>query len=297
MPVIFLSAMNETKDKVKGFNLGAVDYITKPLEYEEVIARVTTHIKLKQQTEALKLRTLESEQALKEVELANRAKNTFLATMSHELRTPLNAILGYTDLIQDDATDLGYQDIIPDLTKIHTAANQLLHVIAEVLDYAKIEAEKVHINRVEFNISGLIKELARQVKTDVDTGNNQLDVTYPDDIGMMTTDREKLHQVLLNILLNAAKFTSLGKIHFNVERDNTLIRFSVSDTGVGIAQDKLETIFQPFSQADNTRSRAFDGAGIGLAICAAYCRYMNGSITVDSTPDKGSVFTVEIPVA
>jgi len=179
IPVIFLTALNETKDKVTGFNLGAVDYITKPLQYEEVLMRVRTHLKLHAHALELEQRSRESDQARREAELANRAKTTFLANMSHELRTPLNAILGYSDLIQDEVSELGYRDIIPDLVKIQGAAKQLLEIISNVLELAKIEAQKEKIYLSDVSIGTLAQDIASELQPLFQHGDNQFSFHCP----------------------------------------------------------------------------------------------------------------------
>jgi signal transduction histidine kinase len=296
IPIIFMTALSDLKDKVHGFKIGAVDYITKPLQYEEVIARVKTHVNLQNKTIELKKRNQESQDALHEAELANKAKNTFLANMSHELRTPLNAIMGYTDLIQDDAHEFGYDDIVPDLSKIHSAAGHLLNTIGGVLDYAKIEAEKIKIDPIDLSVQELIDELLVELDSAVKISNNKLNLTNTSGVEILHTDRKKLKQVLLNILLNATKFTSNGNIDFNIKRNQNNIVFVIIDTGVGIAKHHLISIFKPFAQVDSSYSRSYDGIGIGLSICNAYSRMLGGKIKVKSEPNKGSKFEIEIPI-
>jgi signal transduction histidine kinase len=295
IPVIFLTALSETKDKVTGFNLGAVDYITKPLQYEEVLMRVTTHLKLHAHAMELERRSRESEQARHEAELANRAKTTFLANMSHELRTPLNAILGYSDLIQDEVSELGYQDIIPDLMKIQGAATQLLEIISNVLELAKIEAQKEEVCLSEVGISDLAQDLATELQPLFQHGDNQFNFHCPADVGMISADLAKLRQVLLNLLTNAAKFTSHGQIDMTLTRDGDWLNIEIADTGIGIEQEHINRIFNPFAQADDSPTRAYGGAGLGLSLTKSFCEMMGGDITVQSEPGKGSVFTVKLP--
>ncbi len=296
IPIIFLTALTETKDKIKGFELGAVDYITKPLQYEEVVARVKTHIRLQQRTAELRQRSQENERARQEADVANRVKSRFLANMSHELRTPLNAILGYTDMIQDEAAELGYRDIIPDLTKIHTAADHLLSVISDVLDLAKIEADRVELRKEVVHINEIFQAVITILASDLECSDNQFEFDCPPSVGTCYTDRTKLQQILLNLLSNAIKFTSLGKVRMAARREENTMVFEVEDTGIGIEAEHFATIFKPFSQIDSSATRRFGGTDLGLSICQRFCQLIGGTIKVESEVGKGTRFTVCLPV-
>jgi predicted ATPase/signal transduction histidine kinase len=240
----------------------------------------------------------ENEQARLAAESANRAKSSFLANMSHELRTPLNAIIGYSDMMledAEDAEDMSCQDFVPDLNNIQTAAKQLLGIISDVLDLSKIEAEKVEINPTTFDVASVVNDVITVIQPLL--ADNQLEVNCPPETGTLYADAPKIQLILQNLLNNAAKFTQQGKITLSVTRTPEWMNFEIADTGIGIAAEQLKHIFEPFNQADNSYTREYGGTGLGLTICEHYCQMMGGHITVISELNKGSVFTVQLPLS
>lgn len=249
--------------------------------------------------------TLESEVEIRTQELvvardgaltANRHKSEFLANISHELRTPLQAIIGYNDLVREDL-ELECMDAqAEDLNKSIRSANNLLGLINNILDLSKIEAGKMDLYIKATNIKNLVNEAIDTIKPIANANNNQLSVTFGNLATILKVDRQKLLQIFLNLLSNACKFTSNGIVNFNIYNDTDFLYFSISDTGVGIAKDKLKYIFEQFTQVDGSHTRKFEGTGLGMAITQSFCQLMGGTITVESEPGKGTVFTVKQPL-
>jgi signal transduction histidine kinase len=232
-------------------------------------------------------------------EESNRAKSVFLANMSHELRTPLNAIIGYSEMLQEEAEDAGQQDLISDLQKINSSGKHLLMLINDVLDLSKIEAGKMELQMEPFEISQMVKDVATAIGPLAKKQGNTFVVKYENCQGTMYADVLKFRQSLLNLLSNACKFTENGTVTLEVARervdDREWINWHVRDTGIGIAPEDKMKLFKSFSQLDSSATRKHEGTGLGLSISRKFCRMMGGDITVESTPGKGTAFTMRLP--
>lgn len=262
---------------------------------------------LQQQKTALEKshNTLESEVEIRTQELvvardgaltASRHKSEFLANISHELRTPLQAIIGYNDLVREDL-ELECMDAqVDDLNKSIRSANTLLALINNILDLSKIEAGRMDLYIKIVNIKGLVNEAIDTVLPMAKTNNNELKVNIGSLSSTLHVDRQKLMQIFLNLLSNACKFTKNGVITFDIHNDKNFLYFSVTDTGVGIEQNKLDYIFEKFTQVDGSQTRSFEGTGLGMAITQNFCQLMGGTIKVESKLGMGSVFTVKQPL-
>jgi len=244
-------------------------------------------------------RTAELQRAVVAAKEANQAKSAFLAKMSHELRTPMNAIIGYSEMLQEDATDRGDQSSADDLQKILSAARHLLGLINDVLDLSKIEAGKMQLYLETFDLQTVVHEVTSTIEPLIQQRHNELVVSCAPSIGSMYGDATKVRQTLLNLLSNASKFTENGRIELKVERetsDNQVwVILQVSDTGIGMTEEQLGRLFKAFTQADASTSSKYGGTGLGLAISKQFAQMMGGDITVASNPGVGSTFTLRIP--
>ena len=249
-------------------------------------------------TEA-KLAEIEILRSKEEAEVANRTKSDFLANMSHELRTPLNAIIGYSELLAEDAEDDGQDAYIPDLKKIMSAGKHLLALINDILDLSKIEAGKMDFYFETFEVRSIIDDVAATITPLADKNRNAIDVRCGDEVGVMHSDLTKIRQTLFNLLSNACKFTEDGTITLEARREpgagGDWIRFDVADDGIGMTPEQSAKVFDAFTQADASTTRNYGGTGLGLAITKNFCTLMNGDVTVDSAPGKGSTFTIRLP--
>jgi signal transduction histidine kinase len=231
-----------------------------------------------------------------QLEQASRAKSDFLASMSHELRTPMNAILGFTEMIRDGL----YGEIPPDIQEpvgdIHTCGKQLLGLINNVLDLSKIEAGHMELAPSEYVVEDVVNTVKLSLRALAASKGLELVTTVAPDLPLCLGDGKRITQCLMNLAGNALKFTAEGRVEIRVEQESDHLRFAVADTGIGIAADQVEHIFEEFRQADATVTRDFGGTGLGLAITKKLVELHGGRIWVQSEPGKGSTFIFTIPV-
>ena len=237
--------------------------------------------------------------AVKMAEHASESKSLFLANFSHELRTPLNAIIGYSEMLIEEDPKLTVREASDDLGKIKRAGKHLLTLINDILDLSKIESGNMSVSFEWFDVTALINEIADVIIPMVDRQSNMFVIDLSPELGPVYSDQMRLRQILLNLLSNAAKFTEDGMIILKarpVLKDNQeFIYFEVTDTGVGIPPDKMNNLFKPFSQIENTAKGPYKGTGLGLALSLRFAELLKGGIRVSSAPNEGSTFTFYIP--
>jgi len=334
IPIIFVTAISKDESfTLKGYQTGAVDYIYKPVDEQILQSKIIVFRELwsrrrelkqsnvrleevnKQLTEVTDELTnsnanlqleiqerMKTEQALlsarEEADSANRAKSEFLANMSHEIRTPLNAITGLTYLAMKTKLDAKQQDF---LSKIKLSSNNLIGIINDILDFSKIEADKIDIENIPFHLDNVLDNLISMMVIKADEKGLELLVDCAPGLPkQLIGDPLRLGQILINLTSNAIKFTNTGEVLLSIElvaqKNSTMtLRFKVSDTGIGMTDEQITRLFQPFTQADSSTTRKYGGTGLGLVISQRLVALMNGKVSVTSKPSHGTNFTVTLP--
>ncbi len=228
---------------------------------------------------------------------ASEAKSHFLATMSHELRTPINVIKGYTELVREDLDPDEQIDLIQDLDRVLEASGQLLHLVSGVLEVTELETDRLQPEFLPIELPALARDLELQVLHDVERSGNQLEVCCADDLPLLISDRARLARMLEALLVNAAKFTQNGAIKLEIwgSEDGHQTHFAVSDTGIGIAPEEQDRVFDAFYQVDMSTTRRHGGVGIGLELCQRVAEFLGGSIQLESEVGAGSRFEIVLP--
>jgi signal transduction histidine kinase len=236
----------------------------------------------------------ELKQKVGELQRANKVKDEFLSVMSHELRTPLNIVIGYAGLIREGM--LGPTNIEQDkaLDKLVTRTHELLSMITGILYATSIEANEVRVDEIAFALGGLLDEIKRAHAAPLSKPIH-IDWHYGADLPVVRSDPDKIRWILQALLENAIKFTENGSVVLTTRVVNEWMEFQVSDTGIGISEEKLALIFDKFRQADGSETRRYGGIGLGLYIARSFTRLLGGTIEIDSKPERGSTFTVKLP--
>jgi PAS domain S-box-containing protein len=289
--------LRDINNRIVGI-LGTYEDITARKKAEEAIRELNVTLENR-----VAQRTAELAVAKERAEESDRLKSAFLATMSHELRTPLNSIIGFTGIILQGLAGPLNAEQTKQLVMVQSSARHLLALINDVLDISKIEAGQLEIHAERFDLPASLETVAASVKPLADKKGLALRVLLSPNVGPVVSDRLRVEQVLLNLLNNAVKFTERGEVTLTVETEpgllrtpHSALRISVADTGIGIKQEDMEKIFQPFRQIDSGLTRQYEGTGLGLTICRRLADLLGGEISAKSTWGEGSVFTFILPL-
>ncbi len=285
--VFVLAAFSKPEEELMGSIMNYVD------SFANGLSNALSYKALNKQSIAL-------EKSNRELKKADQMKSEFVANMSHELRTPLNSIIGFSGILLKNKDGSLTENDLKRSEKINRNGKHLLSLINDILDLSKIEAGKMEVNLTSCNISSLINEVIDLTHTQAEAKNIQLVHDVPVDEWIIETDEQKLRQTLINLIGNAIKFTQQGCVTVILEPLNrtggkTLIR--VKDSGIGIPKEKLNEIFEPFRQADSSTTRQFGGTGLGLTISRSMIRQLGGTLSVESSPGEGSIFSIRLPAA
>ena len=306
IPVIFITAENQTEGVVEGFEAGGVDYIAKPFQDAEVLVRVKTHLSLSRLTRELETKSTaleEKNQSLNEanealvvanqkIQEVSRYKSEFLARMSHDLRTPMNAIIGYTRILLRRTREVLEERHYRNLENIEISANHLLNLINDILDLSKIEAGRMEIQFQDVDLQQLVEECAMALSSLLRDGvqlERQLE-----DVEPLRTDPNLLRRVLMNLLSNAVKFTEQGRIDLRLRSIEGDLEVVVADTGPGIPAAELPHIFDEFHRVEGGKKGGPEGTGLGLAIARKSVNLLGGRLAVESQTGRGTKFTLTI---
>ncbi len=301
LPIVMLTALTDEARRHAGFAAGADDYVAKPFDADELLDRVRVWLRTRERLQSahgrLAAERARIEQRNRELARATQAKSEFLAAISHELRTPLNSILGFSELLLDDSSGT----LLPSqrqrfLRNIDQSGRHLLSLVNDLLDLSKIEAGHIELSPEAFEVTTSLRAVAAGIRPLAE----KKDLVLVTDVGPGVTtvyaDEGRFKQVLYNLLSNAVKFTPEGgRVETTVRRLEDAVELVVADTGVGIAPEDQERIFEPFQQLDRSAARRQEGTGLGLALARRLVELQGGRIWVDSVPGRGSRFGFTVP--
>ncbi|MEM7353622.1 MAG: response regulator [Acidobacteriota bacterium] len=312
LPVVVVTGYADAKLAVDLLKAGAADYVIKDTELvflqqlpklvRATAERFELKARIEKQAQDLVEQSRALEEAKRQADQANRAKTEFLTNLSHEIRTPMTAILGFVDILMADETIRQAPAArMQDLLAIKDNGSYLLELLDDILDLSKVETGKLAIARRRFNLAKFLDDVIALVRVRCAKKGLVLELDHAGAIPeTIETDSTRLRQILLNLLGNAVKFTEVGSVRLVArllsDSAEPTLELAVTDTGIGIPEEVLPHLFEPFSQADPSSTRRFSGTGLGLSLCGRLARLLGGTITVDSEPGRGSTFRVTLPI-
>lgn len=304
MGVLYVQSRDPHKFRKEGQQLlsALADHAAIAIENAKLFEQARQHAeileaKVRERTRELEAANQELQQANLKIREADQLKSEFLANMSHELRTPMNAIIGFTRLVKRKSADVLSPRQQENLAKVEISANQLLELINDILDLSKIEAGKMSLSIMPFDLASLLEACLATVEPIVKGDSVRLLKEVPEDLPEVLSDQDKLKQIIINLLSNALKFTEEGEVKLSAVLEDALLKIAISDTGIGISSHALQYIFDEFRQVDGSSTRKYGGTGLGLSITKKLVNLLGGTIDVSSVEGEGSTFVVTIPLA
>jgi two-component system, sensor histidine kinase and response regulator len=294
VPVIFLSALTETTDKLEAFRAGGVDYITKPFQVEEVQARVETHLRIRALQQALEGSNRELAAANEELRALEALRDDFVHMLVHDMRSPLTVIGGCLDLLAMSEPPLP-PDAAALLHDAKGSVTALIGMVSSVLDVSRMRAGKLALAKEPCDLSALTSEVFVQLR--LPCGKRKLCIAAPNPAPIVSADRDLVVRIMQNILSNAIRFTDprKGEITVQLQALPQGAKITVTDNGIGIPPEHARRIFEKFNPADSSAAARKSSTGLGLTFCKLAVEAHSGRIGVESTPGKGSSFWFELP--
>lgn len=293
IPILFLSANHEAIDKVKAFQVGGLDYITKPFQVEEVLARIDTHLTLSRVQKELSQARIDALRALEQEKELNRLKSEFIALVTHDFHTPLVSIQGFVSLLRQNCPNLPITTQERYFNKIDASVEHLMYLLEQVLLIGKSESGKLQSYPTRFNLKTLCQEMIESLQ--LQNTHRLIDFSYLGADDTIELDPALIRQILLNLLTNAVKYSPNDRpIQLRVQQEHSAITLEVEDQGIGIPLDEQAHLFELFHRCSNAQS--IRGSGLGLAVVKTCLKALNGQIQINSQLGQGTIVTTKIPL-
>jgi len=295
IPVLFMTALQDVNSKIKGFEAGGVDYITKPIEEQELLARIRTHLALRHVKQELQIRNEQLQRSEKYLREANETKDTFFSILGHDLRTPFNGLLGLTEILIESIDTLSRDDILDFSKEIKRSAEAVYNLLENLLNWSRFQRNIMVFQPKEFQFFPFITKIFMLYQAQVEQKNINIYLKGPQDITVYA-DMDMLDAIIRNLVSNALKFThDGGSVTLSAQRQDNQFIIKIKDTGIGIPEETLPNLFRIDKKTSTTGTSKESGFGLGLPICKDLVEKHDGTIEVSSAEGKGSTFVLTFP--